>query len=203
MKKILVILLILFSFNNFVNAQKDRFSKYTFGVEWGYVATFQSGYRYIFFPPEGYRVDVRDNSFGLQNNADLYIHSGVNLSRSWNLSLYAGYAGVGDIHKVLPVSIRATRYFGKDPLSNRWFAFTDLGSGICFKRPVQEILTGKIGGGYRMSLSRYSKLDFIISARMTYTHPQITYDQEVISQEMVRRNNAYVSALSLDLGLTF
>ena len=203
MKKILVILLILFSFNNFVNAQQDRFSKYTFGVEWGYVATFQSGYRYIFFPPEGYRVDVRDNSFRLQNNADLYIHSGVNLSRSWNLSLYAGYAGVGDIHKVLPVSIRATRYFGKDPLSDRWFAFTDLGSGICFKRPVQEILTGKIGGGYRMSLSRHSKLDFIISARMTYTHPQITYDQEVISQEMVRRNNAYVSALSLGLGLTF
>lgn len=203
MKKILAILLILISFNNFVNAQKDRFSKYTFGVEWGYVATFQSGYRYIFFPPEGYRVDVRDNSFGLQNNADLYIHSGVNLSRSWNLSLYAGYAGVGDIHKVLPVSIRATRYFGKGPLSDRWFAFTDLGSGICFKRPVQEILTGKIGGGYRMSLSRYSKLDFIISARMTYTHPQITYDQEVISQEMVRRNNAYVSALSLGLGLTF
>lgn len=203
MKNILAILLTLISFNNFVNAQKDRFSKYTFGVEWGYVATFQSGYRYIFFPPEGYRVDVRDNSFGLQNNADLYIHSGVNLSRSWNLSLYAGYAGVGDIHKVLPVSIRATRYFGKDPLSDRWFAFTDLGSGICFKRPVQEILTGKIGGGYRMSLSRYSKLDFIISARMTYTHPQITYDQEVISQEMVRRNNAYVCALSLGLGLTF
>ena len=203
MKKILAILLTLISFNNFVNAQKDRFYKYTFGVEWGYVATFQSGYRYIFFPPEGYRVDVRDNSFGLQNNADLYIHSGVNLSRSWNLSLYAGYAGVGDIHKVLPVSIRATRYFGKGPLSDRWFAFTDLGSGICFKRPVQEILTGKIGGGYRMSLSRYSKLDFIISARMTYTHPQITYDQEVISQEMVRRNNAYVSALSLGLGLTF
>lgn len=203
MKKILAILLTLISFNNFVNAQKDRFYKYTFGVEWGYVATFQSGYRYIFFPPEGYRVDVRDNSFGLQNNADLYIHSGVNLSRSWNLSLYAGYAGVGDIHKVLPVSIRATRYFGKDPLSDRWFAFTDLGSGLCFKRPVQEILTGKIGGGYRMSLSRYSKLDFIISARMTYTHPQITYDQEVISQEMVRRNNAYVSALSLGLGLTF
>lgn len=203
MKKILVILLILFSFNNFVNAQKDRFSKYTFGVEWGYVATFQSGYRYIFFPPEGYRVDVRDNSFRLQSNADLYIHSGINLNSIWNLSLYAGYAGVGDIHKVLPVSIRATRYFGKDPLADRWFTFTDLGSGICLKRPVQEILTGKIGGGYRMSLSRYSKLDFIISARMTYTHPQITYDQEVISQEMVRRNNAYVSALSLGLGLTF
>jgi hypothetical protein len=203
MKNILAILLILIPFNNFVNAQKDRFSKYTFGVEWGYVATFQSGYRYIFFPPEGYRVDVRDNNFRLQSNADLYIHSGINLNSIWNLSLYAGFAGVGDIHKVLPVSIRATRYFGKDPLADRWFAFTDLGSGICFKRPVQEILTGKIGGGYRMSLSRYSKLDFIISARMTYTHPQITYDQEIISHDMVRRNNAYVSALSLGLGLTF
>lgn len=203
MKKIIAILLILFSFNNFVNAQKDRFSRYTFGVEWGYVATIQSGYRYIFFPPEGYRVDVRDNSFGLKNNADVYIHAGMNLNNKWNLSIYAGYAGVSDIHKVIPVSLRGTRYFGEDPLKDRWFAFADLGSGLCMKRPLQEILSGKIGGGYRLSLSRYSMLDFLVSARMTYTHPQITYDQEVIAQEMVRRNNAYVSALSVGLGLTF
>ncbi|MBR5299510.1 MAG: hypothetical protein IKU36_04570 [Bacteroidales bacterium] len=203
MKKIFAILLILFSFNISVNAQKDRFNKYTFGVEWGYVATFQSGYRYIFFPPEGYRVDVMDNSFGLHNNADVYIHSGLNLNKNWNLSIYAGYAGVSDIHKVIPVSLRGTRYFGKDPLKDRWFAFVDFGSGICIKRPVQEILAGKIGGGYRMSLSRYSKLDFIFAVRMTYTHPQITYDQEVIVHDMIRRNNAYVSAFSVGIGLTF
>ena len=79
----------------------------------------------------------------------------------------------------------------------------ELGSGICIKRPVQEILSGKIGGGYRISLSRTTKLDFLVSARMTYTHPQVTYDKEVISHDMVRRNNAYASALSLGISLTF
>jgi len=119
------------------------------------------------------------------------------------MSLYLGYEGIGDIHKAIPVSLRLTRYFGKYPLKDRWLAFADMGSGICIKRPVQEILSGKIGGGYRISLSRTTKLDFLVSARMTYTHPQVTYDKEVISHDMVRRNNAYASALSLGISLTF
>jgi hypothetical protein len=203
MRRIISILLIICSFNICVKAQNSEFPRFTFGAEWGYVATVQSGYRCIFFPPEGYRVDVRDNSFGLHSNADMYMHGGMNLNENWNISLYIGYAGVSDIHKVIPVSIRTTRFFGRNHLADRWFAFTDLGSGICLKRPVQEILCGKIGGGYRLSLSRDTKLDFILSARMTYTHPQIIYDKMIISHDMVRRNNAYVSAISCGLGLTF
>lgn len=203
MKRLIAIILIIFSFNNYVKAQEREFSRFTFGVEWGYVATFQSGYRYIFFPPEGYRVDVSDNSFGLHSNADMYMHGGINLYRNWNVSMYIGYAGVADIHKVIPVSIRTTRFFGKNPLADRWFALVDIGSGLCVKRPFQEILCGKIGGGYRLSLSKDTKLDLILSARMTYTHPQIIYDKMIIDHEMVRRNDAYVSSVSCGIGLTF
>ena len=206
MNRLFVILLVFSIFNIHVTA-RDRngkeYADFTYGVEWGYVGTFHTAYRYVFFPPEGYRVDTRGSRLGLAHNADMYVHAGWNMNRHWNMSLYLGYEGIGDIHKAIPVSLRFTRYFGKYPLKDRWLAFADMGSGICIKRPVQEILSGKIGGGYRISLSRTTKLDFLVSARMTYTHPQVTYDKEVISHDMVRRNNAYASALSLGISLTF
>lgn len=206
MRRLFVILLSINIFNISVIANdrdEKEYASFTYGVEWGYVATIHSGYRYVFFPPEGYRVDVRGNSFGLISNADMYVHAGWNMNERWNMALYLGYEGIADIHKAIPASLRLTRYFGGDPLKDRWFCFADIGSGICIKRPVQEIMTGKVGGGYRVSLSRTTKLDFIVSARMTYTHPQITYDKEIIIHDMVRKNNAYASALSFGISLTF
>jgi hypothetical protein len=81
--------------------------------------------------------------------------------------------------------------------------FADGGSGICLKTPVQEILTGKIGGGYQMSLSRDTKLNFLFSARGTFTHPSVYYDGSRIPMNRTNRNNAVVGAVSIGLGLTF
>ena len=190
MKRLLSILLILIAFNNNVNAKGEGESDFTFGIEWGFIAQIHSGYHYNFFAPEGFRVDEIRHSFKYRSNADMYIHGGKNFGKYWNLSLYVGYAGVGDIHNAMPVSLRATR-------------FLDDGSGISFKMPVQEIFTGKIGGGYRLALSKDTGLDMICAVRMTYTHPQIIYDKEPIDFDMVNRSNAYVSAVSIGLALTF
>lgn len=203
MKKILATLLIITAFNIDVNARGHINSRFVFGVEWGYVATIFSGYHYNFFAPEGYRVDDYDSSFGYYSNADMYIFAGHEIGKSWELSAYVGYAGIGDYHEAIPVSIRATHFFGDDQLADRWFAFIDAGSGISLKMPVQEIFTGKIGGGYRVALSRDTSLNFIISARMTYTHPQITYDKQQIESERINRNNAYLAAISFGLSLSF
>lgn len=203
MKRITIILLTLTAFNIIVNAKGKGESDITFGIEWGFIAQIHSGYHYNFFAPEGFRVDHTGNSFRYRSNADMYLHGGKNIGKYWNLSLYVGYAGVGDIHNVMPVSIRATRFFDKDSSSDRLFAFIDAGSGISFKMPVQEIITGKIGGGYRLALSKDTGLDLICSLRMTYTHPQITYDKEPVDFEKVNRSNAYVSAFSIGLGLAF
>lgn len=203
MKKTLAILLIITAFNINVKAQKDIDSRFVIGVEWGYIATIFTGYHYNFFAPEGYRVDDYGSSFGYNSNADMYIFAGHEIGKSWELSAYVGYAGVGDYHETIPVSIRATHFFGEDQYADRWFAFIDAGSGISLKMPVQEILTGKIGGGYRVALSRDTSLNFIFSARMTYTHPQITYDKQPIESDRINRNNAYLSALSAGLSLSF
>ncbi len=202
-KRTLLILLAITCLINASAREKTDYPRFTFGAEWGYVATIQSGYHHNFFSPEGFRVDDRDNSFKYHSNADMYVHAGYNFNCNWNLSLYIGYAGVDDLQKVMPVSLRATRYFGTDPEKDRWFAFWDLGSGICFKKKPQEIVTGKIGGGYRISLSRNTKLDFLTSVRMTYTHPQVYFDGIPIDMKWVNRNNAYVGAFSFGIGLTF
>lgn len=206
MRRFAVILLCFSLFSVSVMAQEkasEAYRKVTFGAEWGYVAIWQSGFHHNYFSPEGYREDDRGNEFLHYSNADVYIHGGYNFNEFWNLSLYIGYAGVYDIHKVVPISLRGTRYFGKDPLEDRWFTFVDLGSGICIKKEPQEILVGKLGGGYRISLNRSTKLDFIVSARITYTHPQVVHDGVEIPLTRTNRNNAYVSALSVGMAVSF
>lgn len=206
MKKLSLILLIICLFNNYVNARnnvQEPYPKLTIGLEWGYIVSLNSIYHYNFYAPEGFRVDEKGSRWGFTSNADMYLNVGCNLTPEWNLSLYIGYAGVGDYHKILPISIRGTRYFGTDLTQDRWFAFADAGSGICLKTPVQEILTAKIGAGYEMSLSKDTKLNFIVSARSTYTHPGIQFDDHRIPMKNTNRNNAIVSALSFGLGLTF
>ncbi len=175
----------------------------TFGLEWGYVATINAFYHYNFFSPEGYRVDNKDCTFMYANNADMYAYMGYDLNEKWNLALYLGYAGIGSYHKGIPVSLRMTRYFEKNNEGDRWFSFLDLGSGIDLKIPVQEIVTGKIGGGYSLALGERSALNFLLSARIVYTHPQIIYEQTIIPMKKTNRNDAFVSALSLGISISF
>ena len=206
MKKFILISLILCLFNNNVKAQDkggETYPKLTFGLEWGYIASMTTFYHYNFYAPEGFRVDEKGLLWGCMSSADVYLNVGWNINPVWNLALYLGYTGVGEMHKALPVSIRGTRYFKANTPQDRWFVFADGGSGICLKTPVQEILTGKIGGGYQMSLSRDTKLNFLFSARSTFTHPSVYYDSNRIPMNRTNRNNAVVGAVSIGLGLTF
>ncbi len=206
MKKTILILLIICTFNINVKAQEqggETYPKFTFGLEWGYIASVTTLYHYNFYAPEGFRVDEKGMTWTYRSNADMYLNLGWNIDPDWNLALYIGYAGVGDLHNALPVSIRGTRYFRSNASEDRWFVFADGGSGICLKTPVQEILTAKIGGGYQMSLSRDTKLNFLLSARSTFTHPGIYYDDARIPMNRTNRNNAIVGAISIGLGLTF
>lgn len=206
MKKFILILLILCLFNNNVKAQDkggETYPKLTFGLEWGYIASMTTFYHYNFYAPEGFRVDEKGLLWGCMSSADVYLNVGWNINPVWNLALYLGYTGVGEMHKALPVSIRGTRYFKANTPQDRWFVFADGGSGICLKTPVQEILTAKIGGGYQMSLSRDTKLNFLFSARGTFTHPSVYYDGSRIPMNRTNRNNAVVGAVSIGLGLTF
>jgi hypothetical protein len=177
--------------------------RFNIGLEWGYIASFYQGHHYDFFAPEGYRVDDRGRGISLHSNAEVYANIGYHLTDKWNIGLYIGYEGIGNIHRAVPVSLRATRYFSKDSLSDTWFTFLDLGSGLSIKNPAQEIYTGKIGGGYRMVLSGSANLDFILSLRTVVTHPQVDYDGTAIEMEKTNSNIGYLSSASFGIAISF
>ena len=202
MKRAYAILIFLLLFTSVAEARKDEVQRFTFGAEWGYVAEIWSGFHNNFFAPEGYRVNQRESSFGYKGNTDTYIHVGYNLDEKWNLAMYIGYAGIDKEDKILPVTLRGTRFYGPDPMADRFFTFLDLGSGICLKKPVQEIFTGRFGGGYRMSLSPDTKLDLMVGLSLTYTHPEVIHDGRQIPHKMINRNDKLCGGLSISLALT-
>lgn len=177
--------------------------KLTFGAEWGYIGTFFSGYHDNFFSPEGWRVDEQDYGIGYFSNAEVYLHIGYNIDNNWNISLYTGYAGIQDVHHCIPISVRGTRFFRENGYGDRMFAFVDLGSGISLKKHPQEILTGKLGCGYRLSFSGRTKVDLLASLRATYSHRDIIFDNIEIPFEKTNRNNVYGCSLSLGISISF
>lgn len=213
MKRIFYILLTICIFNinvsannknvNWLSHAKSSLPRLSLGVEWSYIGTSHYATRYNYFDSEGYRKNKTEKVTGYWSNAEALLHIGYNLSSNWNISLYSGIMGIADIHNAVPFSLRATYYFGKDPVKDRWFTYADIGTGICLKQEPQEILTGKIGGGYRFSLSRDAKLDIIAAMRLCYTHPQIYDGDEIIIMEWTNRNTALVKSISVGIGLTF
>lgn len=191
---------IAFSFS--LNAG-ERYSRLTFGAEWGYMATFHIATHNNFFSDEGYRYNYNTEEFGLWSNGEAYLNIGYNFNEYWNLSLYAGFCGMSDIHNAFPVSLRGTRYYGDDPMNDRWFTFVDIGSGVSMKKQPQGIMTGKLGGGYRLSLSRDTKIDITAAMRLSYTHPAIEFENEIIDLEWTNRNDATLVSISFGMAVIF
>lgn len=175
----------------------------TYGAEWSYAATLCSSYHQNFYSSEGSMVDIRKTRFGLKSNGEMNLHVGANLGKMWNLSLYAGYTGVGKYHHAIPVSFRLTRFYGQNPMQDRWLSFMELGSGVALHKKHSVMLGAKLGGGYRVSLGRLAKLDIIASFRLSYSNPDriIHYDQD-IPAESINRNNAFSTAFTIGLGIT-
>lgn len=204
MKKIAVISIMLVAFLTCAGAQsKEDFPRITFGAEWSFVASAFSAYHYNFFSPEGYRYDSKGAGAGLTSNGEALLHVGYNVTDSWNLAIYTGFTGISDIHNAIPVSFRATRLFKPGETGDRWFAFADAGTGVGIKKQLQEIALLKLGAGYRISLSRDTKLDFNAAIRCTYTHPEIIFENETISQRWINRNDAIVVSASVGMAVTF
>ena len=182
---------------------RSNVTRFTFGSECSYAGVFYSGYHYNFFAPEGYRVDPREYGLTYKTNAEALIHGGMDFGEKWNLSMYTGLSAFEDQHLTVPVSIRISRYYKGNIVGDQWFSFIDLGSGFSLKARPQEIYTGKLGGGYRLSLSSRTKLDIVMALRTVYTHTDIYYDGIRIPYDKINRNNAYDSAITLGIGLTF
>lgn len=203
-KKAVLFIMLLISIRMYAQTDgADRYPRITYGAEWGYVAMSTVTIHENFFSPDGYRFNRKYTKPGPWNNGELYLHMGYNLNENTNISLYTGMYGIGDVHNAIPLSLRLTRYFGNNSLDDRFFTFIDAGTGISIKREPQKVLSAKIGGGYRISLSRDTKIDFIGGIRYIHTHNQIMFDHQMIELEWTNRNDAKAYGISIGMALTF
>jgi hypothetical protein len=194
----------MISFLTQANAQdQEEIPRITFGAEWSCTASFFTAYHFNYFSPDGYRYDQRGADGGATFNGEGLVHVGYNVNGKWNIALYTGFTGISAIHNAVPISFRATRLFKSDIRGDRWLAFADTGTGFSIKKEIQEMYALKLGGGYRYSLSRDTKLDLLASVRCTYTHPEIKFEHEPISNRWTNRNDAIVISATIGISVTF
>lgn len=180
---------------------------FTFGIEGGYFAT-HAAYRHVNFVSSfGYRVDSKTWDKGYHSNGEILLHAGINVSGNVNLSLYTGYAGMNKQEYTYPFTLRCTYLFGKPEDTCRWYAFADAGTGVDDTDSAQKLsYIAKIGGGYRITLSRSSKLDFMLTLRNIITSPDVN-DRGVaagfVTGERLRMSRGTYLSLGLGIGLTF
>lgn len=207
MKKIkLTILCILLCCT--ASAARPGYPGFTFGAEWSYVATVLSYRHYNFISTDGQRVNQKKLYSGIHSNGQILLHGGYNFSRHFNLSLYTGYSGINKSESMIPVSLRGTFLLGRDPLANRGLVYLDIGTGINgLPDEARLSLSGKIGGGYRVSLSKCTKLDFLVSLQSIFTRPDVyehnAGETQYVTEDRLRRNNAFYFAPTFGIGLTF
>ena len=148
-------------------------------------------------------MNTRGSETMYRSNGEAYVNAGYNFDENWNLSLNIGITGLADIHKAVPLTLRGTYYFGDNALTDRWFSYIEAGSGFSLKMPPQEIFACKTGGGYRISLSRNTKIDFMLAVKVTYTHPEIIHEDVKIEMDKINKNDMIMTAISLGMGVKF
>ncbi len=191
--------------------QKSRsFPRLTFGVEGSFSGTFLTYRHSNFISNYGYRIDRKKFRHRLHGNGEFLLHVGYNVSSHINLSIYTGYSGGGNGRSghIFPLNLRCTLFPSKKTDGDRWFVFLDAGPALNKTESKNDISgNGRLGGGYRLSITRSVKLDFIISLRQTLlknvTSQPGGMGAEFIDQDRIRRNNAAYTALSLGIGITF
>ncbi len=183
----------------------DRFRDrrlFTYGVEWSYSATFGNIRHHNYTSPTG-RVDVRGMSLKFVNNGFALGHVGLNCGRHLNMSVYGGYGSIYTDTRVFPLSLRGTWLFGdSSAMARRWLAYLD--GGCLFREGGGDPgAIAKLGGGYRISLSRTTKLDLMVAYQFAYSDLTIydDYGYEV-PESRIRCNNNFLNSINLSIGIT-
>lgn len=177
---------------------------FTYGIEWSYVSTFNITAHLNYISIDGPRVDYRYSTFGFIANGQLFANAGINVTEKVNLSLYLGYTGIySGTGMFIPVSLRATRTFGKSTKAGRWLAYAEAGGGMNVRGIKKISFIGKVGGGYGIRLDRRRNLNFLISYQGVFTNPAVFEEEDMVSAERLRKSNAYISAFTLGIGLSF
>jgi len=197
MKRLILILFVLLSFPFFAEGKKV-----TFGCEWGTGISYAKYHVYNYLYESGKRNSGRTLEMTRRMNGNFLFHVGCDLSRRLNLAVYSGFEGISDEMSVLPVTLRATGFLTGSE-KDGFLAYLDAGVGLDEVRI--HALLGRAGIGYRMALTEVTNLDFMLSYRLTLTHPDLLDpdSREPIKENRIARNDLFLNKVTFSIGLNF
>lgn len=174
----------------------------TYGIEWAYVTIFNVTYHRNFVSVDGFRENIRNAEWLFYGNGRVDVHLGCNIGNNFNLSVHTGYGGLFDSRQI-PLTLRGTYLFGKNPEKPRWISFLAAGCSFDTDNGNKGIL-GKAGAGYRLPLSSRIMLDFIVGLNLSYSS-NLPFSDEggPVTSERIRRNNNFATSLDIGISLAF
>lgn len=207
MRKSILYILALFLCFSARAEEKVQASRLRFGVEWGYTQSFYKYHHFNIISTDGYRIDEESKGFFLHPNGILLASIGYDFNDRINMSLYSGYAGLMDNCRVFPLSLRLNIFPHRNMFKDGFFSFAE--GGIGFRVPTLEKHSPAafvcVGEAYRIKLTPYANLDFLLSLRMCMDRPLIESPEGsgYVQKHNIRSNAARYYALSFSIALNF
>lgn len=201
MKRTVFILAALMLFSLAMQARMPHIS---YGLEWGYTATFFKHAHYNFICDEGYRINEKTDTWRYFSNGAVMANVGVDITRHLNVSAYSGLLGVYSKRWVIPAELRL-RYcpLGLDASGPLIHA----GAAAAF--PTSTLTDtgarGILGGGYRLAIYKSMSVDFLISLNLTLDHDNITDPdtKRYVPRSDITSNVSEYCAVNVSVALNF
>ena len=198
-KKLLILILLACSVDAL--AWKPGLS---YGLEWGYTASFLRTIRYSYICSDGYRITDNSSEVNYFSNGSILANAGVDVLPKLNVSVYSGLIGVWSDRWMVPVELRLR--FCPAGLYSDGFVYS-LGTSANFPTSTlrETCLRASAGAGYRVAVFRVLSVDFLLSVGYCTDHDQI---KDVISGETVfhyniTHNDAGYLGVSLSAAINF
>ena len=200
MKKLLLVILLL-SQAVLLRAWQPRFS---YGLEWGYTATFLKSSQHNFICNEGYRIIDEASAACFYSNGAVMAFGGADLFDVLNVSFGSGVLGVYSRRWVVPLELRA-KWCPAGLRSNGFLL--QAASAVTF--PTTSLHESGIralaGVGYRIALYRNLSLDLLLSWNFTLDHENITDPdtKNSVPRWMITPNTTEYQGVNFSVALNF
>ena len=176
----------------------------SYGLEWGYTATFYKASQHNFICSEGYRIIENPDNRSFFSNGTVLANVGMDLNSVLNASFHTGLIGVYSRRWMVPLELRATCCPSGLHADGALFQ-----AGTALLIPTTELYTpafgARLGGGYRLAVYRNFSVDLLLSFTFTLDHESITDPDTLQSVPAadIKRNSSEYYGLNLSLAVNF
>lgn len=130
-----------------------------------------------------------------ETGLSLTLEGTVRVTDNWNVGAGLGMGFFGDTAEGLLAYAKAEYLYGRRP--SRWFNYVNLGSSV----GLYSNIVGSVGGGYRMAVSRRTRMDFTVGFDYERSFDRYGCCEEDMSSGAVSYSFLGSSRLGLGFGI--